>query len=187
MARKKRAKSSRPVLLTELPTFDDETGNVSVVVETAKGSLYKYKYDTDGGVFRLDAALPEGLAFPYDFGFIPSTRGEDGDPLDVLLLLDHPVAPGCVAPARLVGVLEVRQRDRGKKTGRWTRNDRFLAVAIHGHAHQHVTSLESLAPQTVEEVEAFFMHFARASGKELEVLDRSGPQRAQKLVKAGRK
>src|SRR4029450_4913534 len=101
MARKaKRLQTNVPKLLTSLPAFDEATGNVNVVVETPKGSLYKYKYDSTDGAFRLSDALPEGLSFPYDFGFIPSTLGEDGDPLDVLLLLDHPVAAGCVATAR---------------------------------------------------------------------------------------
>jgi inorganic pyrophosphatase len=186
MANKKRRKNSKPVLLTGLPALDEATGNLNVVVETVKGSVYKYKYDPDGGVMRLTAVLPEGLAFPYDFGFIPSTRGEDGDPLDVLLLLDQSVAPGCVVPARLAGVIEIRQRARGKKTGSWTRNDRFLAVAIHGHVHQHITGPESFAPQLLEEIEAFFMHFARSSGRELDVLDRSGPGRAEKLMKQAR-
>ena len=67
-----------------------------------------------------------GLAFPYDFGFFPSTLGADGDPLDVLLFLDDAVPPGSVATARLIGVLEVEQKDQGEP---WERNDRFFAVA----------------------------------------------------------
>ena len=109
--------------LIDLPVRDRETGDVTVVVETPKGSHNKYKYDRRCRALRLGAVLAEGLAFPYDFGFIPSTQGEDGDPLDVLLFLDHGVPPGSVVTARLIGVLEVRQRE-GR--GKWKRNDRLL-------------------------------------------------------------
>jgi inorganic pyrophosphatase len=85
-----------------LPVRDRETGDMTVVVETPKGSQNKYKYDPAcGGALRLKAVLGEGLAFPYDFGFVPSTLGEDGDPLDVLLFLDYGVPPGSIATARL--------------------------------------------------------------------------------------
>jgi len=80
--------------LIELPVRDRATGDLTVVVETAKGSHNKYKYDPDCRTLRLGAVLAEGLSFPYDFGFVPSTLGEDGDPLDVLLFLDH-VYPKC--------------------------------------------------------------------------------------------
>jgi inorganic pyrophosphatase len=67
------------------------------------------------------------MNFPYDFGFIPSTLGEDGDPLDVLVLMDAPVVAGCVIRGRLIGVMKARQRDKGEKE--WVRNDRLIAVA----------------------------------------------------------
>jgi len=91
-----RSKKSTPSLI-ELPLRDRETGDITVVVETPKGSHNKYKYDANCRALRLGAVLGEGLAFPYDFGFMPSTLGDDGDPLDVLLFLDHGVPPGCVA------------------------------------------------------------------------------------------
>ena len=88
---------------------DKETGDVTVVLETPKGSRNKYRYDAECQAIRLSATLG-GLAFPYDFGVFPSTLGADGDPLDVLLFLDDAVPPGSVATARLIGVLEVEQR-----------------------------------------------------------------------------
>ena len=81
------------------------------------------------------AVFGEGLAFPYDFGFFPSTVGEDGDPLYVLLFLDAAVPPGWVATARVIGVLEVEQME-GR--GSWRRNDRFFAVATHAHSHERL-------------------------------------------------
>ena len=177
-----RSKKSSPPLI-DLPVRDGETGDVTVVVETPKASRNKYKYDPECRALRLAAVLGEGLAFPHDFGFIPSTLGEDGDPLDVLLFLDHGVPPTTVATARLIGVLEVRQRDRGEKT--WKRNDRFFAVATHAHAHQHLKTLADLRPHMLDEIESFFVHYARLNGKQLEVLARKGPRRADKLLKAG--
>jgi inorganic pyrophosphatase len=152
-----------------------------VVVETPKGSHNKYKYDADCRALRLGAVLAEGLSFPYDFGFVPSTLGDDGDPLDVLLFLDHGVPPGAVVTARPIGVLEVRQREGG---GKWKRNDRFFAVATHAHAHQHLRTLADLRPHLLDEVESFFVHYAGFNGKTLEVLGRKGPKRAERLLKA---
>ncbi len=127
----------------------------------------------------MSAVLGEGLSFPYDFGFVPSTLGEDGDPLD-----DHAVPPGCVATAHMIGVLEVRQRT---KKERWKRNDRFFAVATHAHTHQKLKTLADLRPHLLDEIESFFAHYADLNGKRLEVLARKGPRRAHKLLKAGMK
>jgi inorganic pyrophosphatase len=177
-----RSKKSTPSL-ADLPVHDPDTGDLTVVVETPKASRNKYKYDPDCRSLRLGAVLGEGLAFPYDFGFVPSTLGDDGDPLDVLLFLDHGVPPGTVATARLIGVLEVRQRPQDEK--KWKRNDRFFAVATHAHAHHHIRALADLRPHLLDEVESFFTHYAGLNGKQLEVLARKGPRRAEKLLKAG--
>ena len=98
-----------------------------VVIETPRGSGNKLKFDADLGTYRIDRTLPAGMSFPFDFGFLPQTVAADGDPLDVIVLLDAPAFPGCVVLARLIGVLEAEQRDAGH--GRWVRNDRLVAVA----------------------------------------------------------
>jgi inorganic pyrophosphatase len=177
-----RSKTSLPTLI-DLPLRDSETGDISVIVETEKGSHNKYKYDPECRALRLSAVLGEGLAFPYDFGFFPSTVGDDGDPLDVLLFLDHGVPPCTVVTARLLGVLEIRQRHEKEKA--WKRNDRFFAVATHAHDHGHLQSLDDLRPHMLDEIESFFSHYAGLNGKQLEVLARKGPRRAHKLLKAG--
>ncbi len=173
-----------PPSLECLPLIDRETGDFCVVVETPKDSHNKYKYDAACNALRLTAVLGEGLAFPYDFGFFPSTLGEDGDPLDVLLFLDHAVPPGCVASVRVLGVLVARQK-KGKKP--WIRNDRFLAVATHAHTHARLHKLADLRPHLLDEIESFFVHYASLEGKRLEFLCRRGPRHAWKLLKAGRK
>ncbi len=170
--------------LDRLPLVDEDGGGYTVVIETPKGSRNKYKYDPKHGVMRLGASLAEGLAFPFDFGFFPSTRGDDGDPLDVLLLLDAGMLPGCVAAARLIGALEIEQKEKRKP---WQRNDRFFAVAAHAHGDVAVQRLADLPEQFMTEVEAFFIHYAGLDGKQLRVVRRSGPKRARKLLKAGAK
>ncbi|HLX36796.1 MAG TPA: inorganic diphosphatase [Candidatus Binataceae bacterium] len=97
--------------LARLDPFDPETKDLVVVIETPKGSRNKYDYDPEPGAFKLAHVLAEGLAFPNDFGFIPSTLAEDGDPLDVMVLLDEPTAVGCVLTARLIGVIEGNQTE----------------------------------------------------------------------------
>ena len=77
--------------------------------------------------------------FPFDFGFIPSTLGRDGDPLDVLVLMDEPAHVGCLVDVRIIGVIEAKQTQDGKTES----NDRLLAVAIHSYQHEHVSSLRS--------------------------------------------
>ena len=81
---------------TSLKPFDKKQEFLRVVIETPKGSRNKFKYDPDLGCYRLNSVLPEGMIFPYDFGFVPSTKAQDGDPVDVLLLMDIPAYPGIV-------------------------------------------------------------------------------------------
>src|SRR5579864_2694432 len=102
---------SRQAVLSEITPFDRETGDLKIVIETPKGSRNKYKYEPENDCLELTTALPDGMNFPFDFGFIPSTLGEDGDPLDVLVLMDAPVVPGCVIRGRLIGVMKARQRE----------------------------------------------------------------------------
>ena len=114
--------------------FEDDC--VMVVIETPKGSPNKLAFEPRYGTFVLKGVLPAGAVFPFDFGFVPSTRAEDGDPLDVLVLMDAPVFPGCIVPSRLVGVIEAEQTEDGKTE----RNDRLLAVAANSAAHARFTS-----------------------------------------------
>src|SRR5579883_3227064 len=92
--------------LSELPTYDPETGDLNAIIETPKGHRNKYKYDEENRLFKLSKALPAGASFPYDFGFIPSTLGEDGDPVDILVLLAEPAYQGNLVTARLIGAIE---------------------------------------------------------------------------------
>src|SRR5687767_9047039 len=108
-----RTKPSTPGLI-QLETYDDESDGLNVIAETPKGSRNKFKYDERYGCFKLGGVLPVGTSFPYDFGFIPSTLGGDGDPLDALILMDEPAFPGCLIVCRLIGVIEAQQTQEGK-------------------------------------------------------------------------
>jgi inorganic pyrophosphatase len=168
------------VLLTEIPTRDAKTGAVVAVVETPRASRNKLTYEPGIGAFRLNRVLPLGSTFPYDFGFIPSTLAQDGDPLDVLLLVDEPVPVGCVVPIRLLGVIEADQKE---KTGRWVRNDRLIAAGLNAHLHADVRSIRDFPRRMLDEIEEFFQHYNRLDGKEFRPLKRGGARRAHQLLR----
>jgi inorganic pyrophosphatase len=82
------------------------------VINIPQKSRNKFEFDLQTGAYKFSKILPEGMVFPYDFGFLPSTKGEDGDPLDVLVLIEEPTFPGCAVECRLVGVIEAERRSR---------------------------------------------------------------------------
>jgi inorganic pyrophosphatase len=100
---------------TRLPPFKSKNADLTVIIETPKGSRNKYAYSPEEGIFELRKVLPAGMAFPYDFGFVPSTLAGDGDPLDVLVLMDEPAFPGCKLTCRIVGVIEGEQGAKKKR------------------------------------------------------------------------
>lgn len=163
--------------LIDLDAFDDE-GNVNAIIDTPKGSRNKFKYDEKSGLFKLGGALPLGAVFPFDFGYIPSTKGADGDPLDVLVLMDEPAFAGCLVAAKLIGVIEAEQTEDEETT----RNDRLIAVAADSRNHSHVRFLGDLNSNMVHEIERFFIAYNETKGKRFEVLGRFGPERAEKLI-----
>lgn len=162
-----------------LPALVDEK-TVLVVIETAKGSRNKYAFDEERGGFMLKGVLPEGTSFPYDFGFIPSTKGGDGDPLDVLVIMDAAAFPGCMIEVRIIGAIEAEQEERD---GRVERNDRLIGVATHAQTHGDVYSLSDLRPRMLEEIEGFFEHYNRLAGKAFKPVRRSDARDAMQIVR----
>jgi inorganic pyrophosphatase len=161
-----------------IPTWD-EAGLALVVVETPKGSRNKLKFDPALGSFRLTRVLPEGMAFPFDFGYVSGTRAEDGDPLDVLVLMDAPVFPGCVVPSRLVGVLEAEQQEDGLG---WIRNDRLLAIADSSTTQADVRTVRKLDAVLLDQIDAFFADYNRIAGRDFRIVGRRGRRTAVALV-----
>src|SRR6478672_8154569 len=164
-----------------LPALDPESEDLNVIIETPKGSRNKFKYDDALRVFRLSGVLPAGAVFPFDFGYVPSTQGEDGDPLDVLVLMDEPAFAGCLVPARLIGAIEAEQTEDGKTE----RNDRLIAIATDSHDLRHIETLDQINANLVEEIEHFFVSYNTIKGKQFAPKGRFGPERAQKLVDVG--
>ena len=154
--------------------------NVDVVIETPKGQRNKFKYDPDLAAVRLTRVLPVGMVFPFDFGFLPQTHADDGDPLDVLVLMDAPAYPGCVVEARLVGVLRCSQGEKGAPA---VRNDRLIAVAAEAKTHK-ARDLRDLPSQLLSEIEAFFVDYNRAAGRRFKVEKRSGRKAALAVAAA---
>jgi inorganic pyrophosphatase len=163
--------------LDRLPPFDEDC--LVVVIETPKGSSNKLAFEPRYGAFVLKGVLPVGAVFPFDFGFVPSTRADDGDPLDVLLLMDAPAFPGCIVPARAVGVIEAEQTEAGHTT----RNDRLLAVAVNSATHRSISDLSDLSDDLTAQIEHFFVSYNQAKGKRFKVIRRSGNRRALALVR----
>jgi len=174
---------ARHPVLSEMPTFDKKSGDLRVVIETPKGSRNKYDYEPEYDCIELATVLPEGMIFPYDFGFLPSTLGEDGDPLDVLMLTEASVVPGCVVRARLIGVIKATQKD--EKDHEPIRNDRLVAVATHAQSYTETKSLSDLRPHLVEEIKAFFVQYNQLRGRKFEPLRDGTPEEAMELVEQG--
>jgi inorganic pyrophosphatase len=140
---------------TQLKPIDKKDGILQVIVETPKGSRNKYAFDPDQGIFALKKVLPAGMTFPYDFGFLPQTIADDGDPIDVLLLMDEPAFAGCAVRALLIGVIEGEQLDGKKKV----RNDRIVAVAEANHMYANIRRLKDLPKQFLKELQEFFVNY----------------------------
>lgn len=164
---------------TRLAPFDSEAADLTVIIETPQGSRNKYAYDPKERIFELRKVLPAGMAFPYDFGFVPSTLAGDGDPLDVLVLMDEPAFPGCKLTCRLVGVIEGEQGDKKERE----RNDRIVAVESGNHSYSHVKRIDDLGKAFQREIEEFFVNYHHLTGKEYRILALKGPAAAGRCVK----
>ena len=161
-----------------LPPREAKTGLVHVVIDSPRGSSNKYKYDEQLRVFRVSRLLPAGMHFPYDFGSVPGTAAEDGDPLDVLVLMDSASFPGCLITVRLIGGLRVKQREQT----RWIQNDRLLAIPETPVNAAQTRSIRSLSPTRIREIEHFFRSYNEAQGRELRITSRFGATKAQKIL-----
>jgi len=155
---------------------------IQVVIETPKGSPYKYAFDPDLQIFRLKKSLPMGMAFPFDFGFIPNTIGGDGDPIDVLVIMDQPAYPGCLVECRALGVLMATQRE---KNGKAFRNDRILAISSCSRLFKDLQKIEHLNKDMKKEIQNFFVDYNTHLGEKFTPLKFAGANEARKLITNG--
>jgi inorganic pyrophosphatase len=161
--------------------LDPKKRQCRVIIETPKGKRNKFDYDPNSNLFKLGGLLPEGMMFPFDFGFVPSTLGEDGDPLDIMVLMDAPAHVGCLMDVRIIGVIEAKESsDEGME-----RNDRLLGVAIHSYDHEDLTTVDDVGATLMSQVEEFFVSYNKQRGKKFKILGTSGPRRAIKCIKDG--
>jgi len=169
MATKKKQKNSNA----------SESRSVQVVVETPGGSRNKYKLDEETGRMMLSKVMPEGMVFPYDFGFFPGTKGEDGDPFDVLILGDAPTFSGCQIDCRLIGLIRAEQKDAA---GKQKRNDRLVAVAQASVLFASVNELTEIEPMLLKQVEDFFVNYQKVRDVEVKLIGRGASHEAREKL-----
>jgi len=175
MSKKRAGSMANPTTLKPLKSNDHK---LQVVIETPKGCRNKFAFDPKQRIFALKKVLPAGMTFPYDFGFLPRTEAPDGDPIDVLLLMDEPAFPGCAVNARLIGVIEGEHTEGKKKV----RNDRLLAIAEANHSYANVRKPKDLPSQFLHELQDFFVNYHKLEGKQYRLLGCKGVQAAMTLI-----
>lgn len=164
--------------LLKLPTWANKAC-VHAVVETPRGSRAKLEFDPKLDVFTLAKPLLAGLTYPYDWGFIPSTKGEDGDPLDALIIHDAATYPGLVLTCKPIGVLKIIQSKDGQKE----RNDRLFVVPDRSPFEGDLEDIRHLPKRAKCELEQFFEATNALEDKKLKFVGWDGPARAKKIIK----
>ena len=164
---------------TRLPIGDKAPHRVNAVIEIPKDSVNKYEYDKQLHVFKLDRTLFSPVHYPGDYGFIPCTLGQDGDPLDVLVLVEAPSFPGCLIEVRPIGVLQMV--DQGKK------DEKILAVAASDPLYRDVKDYSQVFSHTTREIEHFFTIYKDLEGKKTEMAGWADADVARKIVTEGHK
>ena len=161
--------------LNELDTFAGDDV-FHVVVESPRGASVKLKYSPELGAMTISRPLVAGLVYPCDWGFVPSTRGPDGDPIDAAVWWDGTIYPGVVLPCRALGVLRVEQNGAG--TGGRIRNDRILAVPTAARRESELTS------RVRQELEHFFLAATALEGKDARIVEWADAGTALTLIRA---
>jgi inorganic pyrophosphatase len=152
---------------------------ITAMIESPKGFNQKFDFDPEEGRFRLNKILPAGLVFPFDFGMIPGTKGEDGDPLDIIVIAESATFPGCLVDCRIIGALQAEQTERDGQT---LRNDRFLGVPVVSQLFPDVNELDQLPESILNQLEHFFKNYNEQAGKTFNVTARLNAAKAAKLL-----
>jgi len=150
---------------------------VNAVIEIPRGSKVKYELDKDTGLLYVDRILYSSVVYPHNYGFIPKTLCEDGDPLDVLVLMQEPVVPMCFMRVRPIGVMQML--DQGEQ------DDKVIAVHADDPEFKHFTDISQLPPHRLNEIRRFFEDYKKNENKMVRVDDILGAEEAIKAVKDG--
>jgi inorganic pyrophosphatase len=162
----------------KISTWADRA-HIHAVVETPRGSRAKLKFDPKLKAFTLAKPLLVGLTYPYDWGFVPSTKADDGDPLDALIIHDAATYPGLVLTCKPIGVLEIMQSSKRRRE----RNDRLFLIPAQSDFEAELQDVRSLSKRMTEELQKFFEATDALDDKKLEFLGWRGPAAAIKLIK----
>jgi inorganic pyrophosphatase len=165
--------------LTKLKTFTDDN-HLHMVVETPRGSSLKFRYDADVEVFKVSRALALGITYPFDWGFIPGTKGDDGDPVDALAIHDASTYPGMVLECRIIGVVAIDQKaERGRE-----RNPRLILIPTWNDRLAEFEKVSGLPKRLRQEVEQFFLSATFFTGKDVKLKGWHGPKVARELLRS---
>lgn len=162
-----------------IPAREPKTRLVNVIIDTPRGSRNKFKFDEKLGCFRLSRILPAGHVFPYDFGSIPGTRGEDGDALDVLVIMDEPAFPGCLITVRMIGVIVAFQTEKGRTIS----NDRLIGVPQTIVNKPEIRELSEIGTTRLKQIEHFFISYNAAQNRQFEPSCRLGAAQAEWILR----
>jgi len=167
-------RGSAGMKITEM-TARDADGTVRVVVEIPKGSRNKYEYDADLGVIALDRTLYSAVRFPTEYGFIPSTRGTDGDPLDAMVLMEEASFPGCLLRVRLIGVLTITHSTGSEY--------KLLSVPVGEPRFAEYNDVSDVPAHLLKEIEHFFEVYKDLEGSTIHSRGWQGASQAQAVLR----
>lgn len=156
-----------------------ESTTVTAMIESPKGSNQKFDYDPAEKRFKLSKIPPAGMVFPFDFGMIPGTQGEDGDPLDIMVISEGAAFPGCLVDCRVIGALKAEQTERN---GDKVRNDRFIGIPNVSQLFSEIGALEELPQSIADQLEAFFRNYNEQAGKKFKETASLNARQAAKLL-----
>lgn len=165
--------------ISQLPhALDREKRQCRAIIETPKGRRTKFKYENDLDLFSLSKVLPQGFSFPFDFGFIPSTVGEDGDPLDIVVLMDEPTHVGCLLQVRLLGAIKIEQTEDGKKIT----DPRLVGVPVQSLDFTDIHELADLHRDLTKQFAEFLALYNKNSDTQDKVTGTCNAQEAMDLL-----
>lgn len=151
---------------------------VEAFIEIPKGSSNKYEYDLERKVFVLDRALFSPMYYPADYGFVPYTLAEDGDPLDIMVIMSNPTFPGCLIESRVIGMF-LMEDEKGK-------DEKIISVPVSDPRYEDIQTIENMGAHLKREFEHFFSEYKQLEGKEVHVKGWAGVEEALKAIETSK-